>query len=60
MTVPINLNHARKIRARAQKTKQANENVEKYGRSKADRVLAATKTSKATAMLDQHKLEDDN
>ena len=59
MTTPINLNRARKDRARIEARNLANENAAKYGMSKAERVLAASRNANAARLLDQHKTEDE-
>ena len=59
MTEPINLNRARKDRARAEARQLANENAAKHGLSKADKVLAATRTARAASLLDQHRADDE-
>ncbi|MCA8869162.1 MAG: DUF4169 family protein [Rhodobacteraceae bacterium] len=56
----VNLTRARKAVSRAKKTLEATENAAKYGRSKADKRLAATKTDKEARQLDQHRLERDD
>lgn len=52
---PVNLNRFRKEKARADEKAQADANAVKFGRSKAERVLEATRAAKARAMLDAHK-----
>lgn len=59
MSELINLNRARKSRARDEKRDVANANAAKFGRSKAERVLDAARSEKARQMLDQHKLEEE-
>ncbi|MGO4916838.1 DUF4169 family protein [Pseudogemmobacter sp. W21_MBD1_M6] len=59
MTTPINLNRARKTRARAEDKAKADANAARFGRTKAERLLEATKTAKASAMLDQHQLDEE-
>lgn len=56
---PINLNKARKARSRAEKRAQADANTVKFGRSKAERVLEATRNARARAMLDRHRVEEE-
>lgn len=56
---PINLNRVRKARARDEARKQADDNAVKFGRTKAERMLDATRNAKARIMLDQHKMDDD-
>lgn len=59
MTTPINLNKARKERNRAEAKKQADQNAANFGRSKAERLLDATRNVQATRRLDQLKFDDD-
>ena len=59
MSKIIGLARARKLRARAQKKNQTNENAVKFGRSKAEKMLEATQTTKARQMLDSHKMDDE-
>ncbi|THH38685.1 DUF4169 family protein [Aliishimia ponticola] len=54
MTV-VNLNKARKAKARAQERARADENAVKFGRSKAEKTAAKTVASKAEKDLDGHK-----
>ena len=56
---PVNLNRVRKARARAEQKRVAEENAVKHGRTKAERLLEATRSARAKAMLDQHKRDDD-
>ena len=55
-----NLNQFRKTRARADKTKQAEENRVRFGRTKADKLLSTTRKTKARSHLDGHKLDKDD
>ena len=55
----INLNRARKERAKSDKRRTANENAAKFGRSKAERIIDAARSDKARKMLDQHQLEEE-
>ena len=57
---PINLNKVRKARARDAERKRADENSVKHGRSKAERLLEATRNRRAQMMLDQARLEEDS
>jgi hypothetical protein len=57
MDAPINLNKARKDRARTDKKARADANAAKHGRTKADRLSEAARSDKARAHLDQHKFE---
>ncbi len=54
---PVNLNQARKARARANAKKKADENAVRFGRTKAERALDHAKVAQATTKLDQHKRE---
>lgn len=58
MNAPINLNKARKASDKIKKHKQASENVAKYGRTKAERILEAAQNEQARRALDCHKFED--
>lgn len=60
MAKVTNLNRFRKTRARADKTRQAEENRVRFGRTKADRLLSETRESNARAQLDGHKLDKDD
>ena len=55
---PINLNRARKARARLQKSRQADENAVKFGLTKAERSRQAAERHMARALLDSHKTTD--
>ncbi len=57
---PINLNRARKARARDEKRKQADANSVKFGRTKAERALDKAREEKANRTLDGHHLESDH
>lgn len=57
---PINLNRARKARARAERRRAADANAARFGRSKAERVLEATRSEAARRMLDAHRLDEDD
>ena len=56
---PISLNQARKDRQRAEAKALADANAAKFGRTKAERVLAAAREARARTKLDQHRLEDE-
>lgn len=56
---PVNLNRFRKEKAREAARAEADANAAKFGRTKAERVLAATKAEKARRLLDQHRREED-
>ena len=55
---PVNLNRARKARARADKQARANENAARFGRSKAQKELEKARADKAVRDLDQLKGEE--
>lgn len=54
-----NLNRARKDSARAERRAKADANAAKHGRTKAQKILEATRQHKARTMLDQHHLDGD-
>ncbi len=56
---PVNLTRFRKEKAREAARAVADANAAKHGRSKAERVLAATRAAKARAMLDAHKRDEE-
>ena len=56
---PVNLNHARKEKERADKKARADVNAVKHGRTKAERLLDTAQTDQAKARLDQLKFEDE-
>ncbi|HTK36328.1 MAG TPA: DUF4169 family protein [Caulobacteraceae bacterium] len=55
MTAPINLNKARKVRAKAAAQVKAVENRVKFGRTKAQKAAADARTAKAKSLLDGAK-----
>ena len=55
----INLNKARKQKSRAEEKAQADANVVKFGRTKAERLLTAAREEKMRQRLDQQKFEDE-
>lgn len=55
MSTPINLNKARKERARAAKRARADENAVRFGRTKAEKEAAKRDGSKAAKFIDGHK-----
>ncbi|GFE50352.1 hypothetical protein So717_21050 [Roseobacter cerasinus] len=57
MSAPINLNKARKARAKAAKTARADENAVRFGRTKTEKNAEKTQAEKATRDLDGHKRE---
>ena len=59
MTTPINLNKARKARARADDKARADGNAVKFGRSKAERQLSDAQEKLASDRLSALKRDDD-
>jgi len=59
MTQPINLNTARKAKARADSKIRADQNAAKFGRTKAQRLLEATETDKMRQALDAHRFDEE-
>ena len=58
MSEPTNLNRFRKQRQRDAKRRQGDENAQAFGRTKAERLLEATRNQKAAQMLDRHRLDE--
>ncbi|WP_106355434.1 DUF4169 family protein [Yoonia maritima] len=56
---PINLNQARKARNRAEAKAKADENAVRFGRTKAERLLEASRDKQTNDRLSQLKFEDD-
>ncbi|MDP5085893.1 MAG: DUF4169 family protein [Yoonia sp.] len=56
---PINLNHARKARTRAETKAKADENAVRFGRTKAQKVLEAAQAKQASDRLSQLKFDDE-
>jgi hypothetical protein len=54
---PVNLNRARKDRARAKARTQADENAVKFGRTKAQKALDTARADKAARDLDGARRE---
>ena len=54
-----NLRQHRKRRDAEAHRRKADENATKFGRSKAQRILEATRNEKARATLDRHRIEDE-
>ena len=52
MSAPINLNNARKARARADRKARATENVVRFGRTKAEKQAEKVATDRASMALD--------
>lgn len=59
MTEPINLNKVRKARNRAEDKARADLNAVKFGQTKAERLLTATRDQQTSDRLAQLKFEDD-
>ena len=57
MAEPVNLNRARKAKARAKAAVQADENALKFGRTKVQKTLEKAVEDKRVAQIDQHKAE---
>lgn len=57
MSTPINLNKARKARARRDKQARADENAVKFGRTKAQKTREAAIKECQTRAIDAHKRE---
>ena len=57
MSEPINLNNARKAKARAEAGAKAAENRIKFGRTRAEKTLAEARAEKARRELDAGKRE---
>lgn len=58
MTTPVNLNQARKAKAKAGAKVTAVENRVKFGRTKAEKNLADARRDKAARALDAARRED--
>ncbi|WP_106744344.1 DUF4169 family protein [Yoonia maritima] len=56
---PINLNQARKARTRAEAKAKADENAVRFGRTKAERLLEASRDKQTNDRLSQLKFDDD-
>ena len=57
---PINLNRARKARARADRKAAADANAAKFGRTRAERAAEATRTARDALTLDGHRIDRDD
>lgn len=57
MTTPINLNKARKAKARAADKAQAAQNRAKFGRTKAEKAADAAASAKLRSLVDGAKRE---
>jgi hypothetical protein len=58
MTKPINLNKARKARAKTENKARADANAVKFGRTKAEKTLDGARADKAARDLDQHRRDE--
>ncbi|MBE7218352.1 MAG: DUF4169 family protein [Caulobacteraceae bacterium] len=58
MAEPINLNHVRKARAKAETRVKAAENRARFGRPKAEREAAERTEDRAARRLEGHRRED--
>lgn len=58
MTEPINLNKARKARARAAEKTQAAENRVRFGRTKAEKTVSKLEAERARRQHDEKKRDD--
>ncbi len=56
---PLSLSKLRKARERAAAKAESDANAVKFGRSKAERLLEATRNAKARAKLDQHHRDEE-
>ena len=58
MTEPINLNQARKAKAKAGARSKAAENRVKFGRGKSEKLVSKLEAERARRALDQTKREE--
>jgi hypothetical protein len=58
MTEPINLNRARKARAKTEAQATAAENRVKFGRGKSEKMVSKLEAERARRALDQTKREE--
>ena len=58
MTEPINLNRARKARAKTEAQAKAAENRVKFGRGKSEKIVSKLEAERARRALDQTRRED--
>ena len=58
MTEPINLNQARKAKAKADARSKAAENRAKFGRGKSEKLVSRLEAERARRVLDQTKREE--
>lgn len=57
MTEPVNLNKARKARARLKKRVQADENAARFGRTKAEKARDRDEAARALRQVEAHRRE---
>lgn len=55
----MNLNRARKARARLDKTRKADENALKFGRTKAQRAQETAEQKRVQTIFDAHRKDDE-
>jgi hypothetical protein len=60
MTEPLNLNRARKARARDEARRKADANAVKFGRSKSEKSLDAARQALADRQLTGHRRDDED
>ncbi len=58
MTIPINLNKARKAKAKTEKLRHAAENRVKHGRTKAEKLLDRAETVRLRKIVDDARKSD--
>ena len=58
MVEPINLNHARKAKAKVEKERVAAENRVKFGRTKAEKTRDAAEKTIAEKLIDGHRRDE--
>jgi hypothetical protein len=57
MATPINLNKARKVRAKSKRLAAAQENAVKFGRTKTQKLREDVDAAKTKRALDGHKVD---
>jgi hypothetical protein len=57
MATPINLNKARKVRAKSKRLAAAQENAVKFGRTKTQKLREDVDAAKTKQALDGHKVD---
>ena len=60
MTEPLNLNRARKARARDEARRKADANAVKFGRNKSEKSLDAARQALADRQLTGHRRDDED